>query len=92
MFLPCKPFTASCCTVLYALPSLKACVRPGCVCHGIVFPVAGSATRIMDTVSYTGRTGIKAEIGNFAIVLNYGIQAARHETNHSLNAGFTWKF
>ena len=50
------------------------------------------STRIMDTVSYTGRAGIQAETGNFAIGLNYGIQAARHETNHSLNAGFTWKF
>ncbi|MDO4839541.1 MAG: autotransporter outer membrane beta-barrel domain-containing protein [Desulfovibrionaceae bacterium] len=43
-------------------------------------------------MSYTGRAGIQAEIGNFAIGLNYGIQCARHETNHSLNAGFTWKF
>ncbi|MDO4840109.1 MAG: autotransporter outer membrane beta-barrel domain-containing protein [Desulfovibrionaceae bacterium] len=50
------------------------------------------STRIMDTVSYTGRAGIQAEMGNFAIGLNYGIQAAKHETNHSLNAGFTWKF
>ena len=50
------------------------------------------STRVMDTVSYTGRAGIQAEMGNFAIGLNYGIQAAWHETNHSLNAGFTWKF
>ena len=36
--------------------------------------------------------GVQAEKGNFALGLNYGIQASSHETDQNVNVGFSWKF
>ena len=49
-------------------------------------------TRIMDSTSWSGMVGVQAEKGNFALGLNYGIQASSHETDQNVNVGFSWKF
>ena len=49
-------------------------------------------TRIMDSTSWSGMIGVQAEKGNFALGLNYGIQASSHETDQNVNVGFSWKF
>ncbi len=54
--------------------------------------VDGVNTRIMDSTSWAGTVGIQAEKGNFALGLNYGIQASSHETDQNVNVGFSWKF
>ena len=77
---------------LSVVPAVGGLKAESEVCWSGINATDSVSTRIMDTVSYAGTLGIQAEYGNFAIGLNYGIQAAWHETNHSLNAGFTWKF
>ena len=54
--------------------------------------VDGVNTRIMDSTSWSGMVGVQAEKGNFALGLNYGIQASSHETDQNVNLGFSWKF
>ena len=54
--------------------------------------VDGVNTRIMDSTSWSGMVGVQAEKGNFALGLNYGIQASSHETDQNVNVGFSWKF
>ena len=54
--------------------------------------VDGVNTRIMDSTSWSGMIGVQAEKGNFALGLNYGIQASSHETDQNVNLGFSWKF
>ncbi len=76
-------------SVIPAFGELKAESK---VCWSGINATDSVNMRIMDTVSYAGTLGIQAEYGNFAIGLNYGLQGAWHETSHSLNAGFTWKF
>lgn len=49
-------------------------------------------TRIMDSTSWAGMVGVQAEKGNFALGLNYGVQASSHETDQSVSIGFSWKF
>ena len=49
-------------------------------------------TRIMDSTSWAGTLGVQAEKGNFALGLNYGVQASTHETDQSVSVGLTWKF
>ena len=49
-------------------------------------------TRIMDSTSWAGMVGVQAEKGNFALGLNYGVQASSHETDQSVSVGISWKF
>ena len=49
-------------------------------------------TRIMDSTSWAGTVGVQAEKGNFALGLNYGMQASKHESDQSVNVGISWKF
>lgn len=49
-------------------------------------------TRIMDSTSWAGTLGVQAEKGNFALGLNYGVQASTHETDQSVSVGISWKF
>ena len=49
-------------------------------------------TRIMDSTSWAGTLGVQAEKGNFALGLNYGVQASSHETDQSVSVGISWKF
>ena len=49
-------------------------------------------TRIMDSTSWAGTVGVQAEKGNFALGLNYGVQASTHETDQSVSVGISWKF
>ena len=49
-------------------------------------------TRIMDSTSWAAMAGLQAEKGNFAIGLNYGIQASRHETDQGVRFTLGWKF
>ena len=42
--------------------------------------------------SVAAMAGLQAEKGNFAIGLNYGIQASRHETDQGLRLTLGWKF
>jgi uncharacterized protein with beta-barrel porin domain len=49
-------------------------------------------TRIMDSTSYAGLFGLQAEKGNFSVSLNYGVQAASHETDQNVQVRFGWKF
>ena len=49
-------------------------------------------TRIMDSTSFSGMVGLQAEKGNFALGVNYGVQAGRHETDQRVNVGISWKF
>ena len=49
-------------------------------------------TRIMDSTSWAGMVGVQAEKGNFALGLNYGIQASSHETDQGVRLTLGWKF
>lgn len=49
-------------------------------------------TRIMDSTSWSGMLGVQAEKGNFALGLNYGIQASSHETDQGVRLTLGWKF
>ena len=50
------------------------------------------STRIMDSMSWEGTVGVQAEKGSFALGLNYGVQASKHESDQSVNVGIRWKF
>ena len=49
-------------------------------------------TRVMDSTSFGGMVGLQAEKDNFALGVNYGVQAGRHETDQRVNVGISWKF
>lgn len=49
-------------------------------------------TRIMDSTSFGGMVGVQMEKGNFALGLNYGVQASKHETDQGVKIGLSWKF
>ncbi len=51
-----------------------------------------ASMRIMDDDSWSGMVGLMAERENFAMGLNYTVQASSHETDQGVNMTLGWKF